>query len=388
LIDPGSPGGGGCTLALLAEPLHRIRSVRQDALIFGTAKHMNLARRCGVRPAGRFSGAHLVPTSGTRALRRWVAESEQVGGKYDVVHAWTARMAALASHALPERRRVGTLSVGPVIGGADAVLGWLLRRHPMPLFATSSAVQREYLSMGIDADEVTFMPPAVNPQSVEAVDRQTLRRRWRVEPKELVIALLSEPISWADARFAVHIAMRVFASDRRVRVLMHPQAWRRNEAELWDRQMTGGHLVIMEDELAEPWRIMRGADVALMLGSPSNVLLTGEEPSTYRPLWGGWRRQRPMPGVMPVLWAMAAGVPVISETSHAVADVIEDGVNGLLVNQHEDNAVCDRLARIYDDRTIANRIGAEGRKTIDRRFHVSAWCVRLKELWERTARLP
>jgi glycosyltransferase involved in cell wall biosynthesis len=90
-----------------------------------------------------------------------------------------------------------------------------------------------------------------------------------------------------------------------------------------------------------------------------------------------------MPGVMPLLWAMCAGVPVIAEASEAVRDIIDDGLSGMLVEQHDVNAAADRVCRLMDDPTVAGRIGMQGRAMTERRYHVSAFCVRLKELYER-----
>ena len=55
LIDPGSPGGGACTLQLLAEAVDRLRSVDSDVLVIGNRAHRDLAYRCGVPVTGVLS---------------------------------------------------------------------------------------------------------------------------------------------------------------------------------------------------------------------------------------------------------------------------------------------------------------------------------------------
>jgi glycosyltransferase involved in cell wall biosynthesis len=105
--------------------------------------------------------------------------------------------------------------------------------------------------------------------------------------------------------------------------------------------------------------------------------------SPFSLLTGGGRRLRPMPGIMPLLWVMSAAVPVIAEASDVMRGVIEDGSTGLLVDQHDLNGASDRIMRIYDDPTIAGRIGSEARRVVRRDFHVSAFCVRLKETYLR-----
>ena len=91
-------------------------------------------------------------------------------------------------------------------------------------------------------------------------------------------------------------------------------------------------------DVAEPWRIVHGLDAAMLIGGDLNSMDLRGTGSPFARLTGGGRRLRPMPGIMPLLWAMSAGVPVVAEASDAVRDVVEDGRTGLLVNQHDINA--------------------------------------------------
>ena len=68
IIDPGSPGGGACTLQLLSEPLTRLTSVDQDVLLIGTGWHADLARRCGVEPTGRITAPRYGPRMAPRRI--------------------------------------------------------------------------------------------------------------------------------------------------------------------------------------------------------------------------------------------------------------------------------------------------------------------------------
>ncbi|MEM7228179.1 MAG: glycosyltransferase [Planctomycetota bacterium] len=383
LIDPGSPGGGACTLQLVADATERLTSVHQDVLIFGHHGHMQLARRSGVTPAGQLSGPRGLPHAGRRGLEEWIEHQENAFDAYDVVHAWTPRMAILATLAAPRHRRLATLSVGPISGLRSQLLIHLLKKNPMPLLATSPAVMAEYVAMGLPEPQLGVLPPAVHAQTIDSAGRDELRDRWGVDDDTMVVGLLSEPVNWADAHAAMHMVMRVAVTGRRVRLLLHPTAYRRAEAEWLVRSFGDTDLMIIDDEAAEPWRVVNGLDTALLLGGPMNMMdLRGAE-TPWSFFLGGGRRMRPMPGIMPLLWAMASGKPVIAEASQAVADIIQDGVNGFLVNQHDINSVCDRIIRIHDDLTIANRVGANARQTVRQRFHISAYAVRLKETYER-----
>src|SRR6185503_10149998 len=143
LIDPGSPGGGACTLRLLAEPVHRLNSVRQDVLIIGTTRHEALARRCGVPTIGRLCPPRSIPWAGADSLRHIIQLAFMQKRGYDLLHAWTPRSALLAAHAAPGLPVLGTFPTGP----SDQLHMRQLRGHSVHahvhLLAATRAVQRE-----------------------------------------------------------------------------------------------------------------------------------------------------------------------------------------------------------------------------------------------------
>lgn len=385
LIDPGSPGGGACTLQLLSEPLQRLNSVRQDVILIGHERHEQLARDVGVVPTGRLSPPANEPAlagfAGS-ALKAIIREYEAVQGRYDIIHTWTARSTLLAAMAAPNRRRLASLAVGPVNSFVMQLLSAILEQRPCPLLTTSRSVKRDFTAMGLPAHLIAVLRPAVHPEAVELTDRSTLRARWGAGKDTFIVGLLAEPVNWCDARAAVNILGLAVESGRDVRLVLHPRAAYRLDAERWAEQVGFDHRVILEDDIAVPWRVVNGLDAALLLGDDTSTFDLRRRGSAFSLLFGGGRALRPMPGVMPALWAMAAGVPVIAENSAAVKEFIEDGVTGLVVNQHDRNQAADRLTRLYDDRTIGGRLGAAARAHVNERYHVSQYCVLLKRVYE------
>jgi glycosyltransferase involved in cell wall biosynthesis len=59
--------------------------------------------------------------------------------------------------------------------------------------------------------------------------------------------------------------------------------------------------------------------------------------------------------------AMACGVPVVATASAGTREVVEDGVNGLLVEAHTATAVAAALERILADRSLRERLAAGAR---------------------------
>lgn len=71
-----------------------------------------------------------------------------------------------------------------------------------------------------------------------------------------------------------------------------------------------------------------------------------------------------------ILEVMAAGLPVIATRVGAAPDIIQNGVNGLLVDAGSSEQIRDAIVRIADDENFAQRIGMEARTLIESRYAV------------------
>lgn len=69
-----------------------------------------------------------------------------------------------------------------------------------------------------------------------------------------------------------------------------------------------------------------------------------------------------------ILEAMAMELPVVSTRNMAIPEVIRDGENGLLVPPKDPHSLADALHRLLTNKSYADRLGCEGRKTILKSF--------------------
>jgi hypothetical protein len=385
LIDPGSPGGGGCTLQLLAEAVASPvapegDAIEHDVIVVGTRCHERAAQRCGVGVAGR------VARRGWRALRRAVGAREDAGGVYDVVHGWTLEAGRLATVALPHRPRLTTLTVGPVADLATRLRLLWLGRHPMPLLVASPGVADECRTLGVPPSLLHELPPGIDSVGVAGESRQALRQRWGVDDGDFVVGLLSQPITWGDARQAINIVSRGAATRRPMKLVLHPRAARRVEAERWARRVHFREIMIAEDAVAEPWRVRHGLDAALFIGGERNTMDMRKAGGSLGLVYGGGWRLRPVPGILPLLWAMSAGVPVVAEASRVVTEIAEHGRHAMLIDHFDINPATARLIELHDDASLGVRIGQGARARVRERFHVEPFRARLHAAWEQVAR--
>jgi glycosyltransferase involved in cell wall biosynthesis len=82
------------------------------------------------------------------------------------------------------------------------------------------------------------------------------------------------------------------------------------------------------------------------------------------------------------LEAQACGVPVVATRVAALAEVVDDGVTGLLVPPEQPRAIADAVSRLLGDEKLRARMGSAGRELAVNRFdaeHVADVYVRAYE---------
>ena len=69
-----------------------------------------------------------------------------------------------------------------------------------------------------------------------------------------------------------------------------------------------------------------------------------------------------------ILEYMAAGRPVVATAVGATAELIENGIQGLLVPPGDPQAVASAIERLLDDPALASQMGAAGRQRVRQKY--------------------
>jgi glycosyltransferase involved in cell wall biosynthesis len=119
------------------------------------------------------------------------------------------------------------------------------------------------------------------------------------------------------------------------------------------------HEAVIQDELREIYRR------ACVFALPCQVMDDGDRDG--------------IPNVLAE--AMAMGVPVVSTRISGIPELIDHGVNGLLVESRDPDALANALERVLTDAALRARLAEAGRRRICERFDSRRTTVALHELF-------
>ena len=329
LIDAGGPQASSTTLALLNASLRAPGEHEQVLLLLGGRTLQRQGAEAGIEGA-----YHLGVPSG-RAWLGWPAVTRAVQrlGPFDLFHCWSISTLSWAALRYRSTPRVATFTLGP----SRRAVKWLrvlsqAGGAPTVCLPVSNTIRRELCAAGVNESNVHVLRPGLDFAMVDTDARAALRQRWGAGPDDVrVIALLCDPPTATEALgplMAVSLAGdSIGAAVPSVKLLVHPdQAHRRHAQRIFSR-VGDGRRLLMDSQIACPWRVLPGCDYALAAG--------------------------PNAGGLSLLWAMAANVPIVAEARYATSEIVEDRHSALLAKPNQPTALGLRLRQLVDDPQLA-----------------------------------
>ena len=220
-------------------------------------------------------------------------------------------------------------------------LEWWGSFEAAKVIAVSGWMRSEVVSrFKLPPEKVVEIPNAVDPQRFETpVDTRVVRARWGVgEGDRLITAVgrLTSQKGFDDLVRAYAIVRRSVPGSR---LLLIGDGYMRGELEsLAEREGV--------KESTTFAGFVEDGEVAAALRSSDVVVV----PSRFEPF-----------GII-ALEAMSSGVPVVVSRVGGLAEIVEDGVDGLEVEPNAPAAVAGAISRVLSDRALASRMAEGGRK--------------------------
>jgi glycosyltransferase involved in cell wall biosynthesis len=309
-----------------------------------------------VRTIGR-GGDWRSAVAAARGLRR--------GGEWNVVHAWG--LEALWAAALAARCPILWTPVGAV-GRSDC--RWLraIRAYrPVECVAASGAQARELARGGVPVEAIRIVRPGVDLARCGRRPDAALRRALGLAADDYVLLAAGESTAESGHRVAVWAASILHHLDRRHRMVLWGRGPVADSIRQFAQAVGGANVLRVATEIL-------GAQVEWEDLLPVADMIVAPATGTVPPL--------------PLICAMAAGLPVVGAATPAVSEVLEDRHTALLAPPDDPRALAQRILVLREDAGLQWRLADRARAEAYEYFAPSRYLQEMRAEYGRAGARP
>lgn len=254
-------------------------------------------------------------------------------------HALTAACLARSHRRVPlvaARRVIFPLSRGPIS---------LARyRAAARILAISEAVRKELLAAGLDANRLAVISDGVEiPAAITPEARENARKRWGFQANETVIECVGALTAEKGHSLLIDALANLRAYVANCRLLLAGEGLLRRQLEGQARETGLAAAIVFAGFVPDVDSVYAAGDLFVF---PS--LSEGAGSSLVR--------------------AMAYGLPAVALARGGVAEIIEDGRTGILVQEASGEALASAAARVLRDAGLRERLSRAARETALSRY--------------------
>ena len=227
------------------------------------------------------------------------------------------------------------------------------------LVVLTRAAAEKYVALGCPAGRVAVVPDAVDVEAFGRCEQAEARRSLGIAPDAALVMYVGQMYAWKGVHILAEAARKLPPDCLVWLVGGTPEDLPRIEQALRERPAPGVRLVGYVNPTEVP-RYLAAADVAVLPNSAQS------DNSRY------------YTSPLKLFEYLAAGRPVVASDLPALREVLRDGENALLVAPDDPGALARGIRRLLDDRQLAGRLAAQGRR--DAQAHT--WTARAQAILE------
>jgi glycosyltransferase involved in cell wall biosynthesis len=234
----------------------------------------------------------------------------------------------------------------------------------------SNAVASGYVQQGIPPTEGVIVHNAVDlkdftPRAATSLDGQSVRSEFGWTTEQRLVGVIGRLDWWKGHEYFLQAIARVVGRVPNLKALIvgERQDSLLNRA-YYDRLKSLTHSLGLEDKV-----VFTGfrSDIPRLMSEMDIVVLSSATPEPFGRV---------------VIEAMAASTPVVATAAGGVLDIVEDGVNGLLVPCRDAAAMAQGIADLLLDPNKADRMGRAARRRVEAAFSVDKHVDAIQTLYD------
>lgn len=221
---------------------------------------------------------------------------------------------------------------------------WLIARHVDGVIAVSEAVRQALLRSGIPSGKIQVIHNSIALAEFEPakIRREDVRTEFGFRPGDIVVGTVAK-LHHGKGVFELLRAISLLADDR-IKLLFVGDGPDRTALERDARKLAIAERVVFAGIRRDMDRVYASIDIFILA-------------STCEEAFG-----------MVVIEAMSMEKPVIATKVGGIPEIIQDGINGVLVPPYDVPALAHAISRYIDDGNFSREMGLEGRKTVENKF--------------------
>jgi len=228
----------------------------------------------------------------------------------------------------------------------------------------SHALERDYREQGVRIKRGIVVYNGLDlAEFPENPDRSAVRAELGLSPANKVVGVVGRLEPWKGQHYfiqAVHLVRRRFPDLKALivgPVEPHAQAYYQELRELVETLGLSQQVIFTG----------RRDDLPHILGALDLLVHSSADPEPFGRV---------------VIEGMAAGLPVIGMDAGAIPEIIEDGVNGVLVPPRDVEAMAETICALLADPQWARALGHEARQRVAERFTVEQYVTGVERVYE------
>jgi len=209
--------------------------------------------------------------------------------------------------------------------------------------AVSDAVKAVLERCGVGTGRIAVVPDGVDVSRIDAAAPVDCHKEFGLDPSHVIVGNVAHMADHKGQRYLIDAVPQVLATHPEARFIVV------GSGELWDALTSQAKRLGVERQVIFPgFR----SDVPGLLKSFDLFVMASHLEGLCSSL----------------LDAMAARLPVVATTAGGIPELIEHEQNGLLVPPKDPAALAAAITRLIENRALAARLAAEGRRTVEERF--------------------